>query len=284
MSYLTPTTLDAALGALSGRDTEAPVSVIAGGTDWFPAQGERAYNGTLLDVTRVEGMRGVSAVGTGWRIGGATTWSDILHADLPPAFDGLKLAAREVGSVQIQNAGTVAGNICNASPAADGVPPLLSLDAEVELTSTRGVRRLVLAEFITGVRKTARAADEIVTALYIPALSAGARGGFTKIGGRKYLVISVAMVGAVLTLSGGRIATARITVGSASPVALRMGDLENALVGADLAEALERVTPERLAALSPISDIRGSAEFRGEAVVEAIRRTLTQIMKGQAHG
>ncbi len=154
MSYLTPTTLDDALGALSGS---GPVSVIAGGTDWFPALGERSFDGTLLDVTRVAGMRGISVQETGWRIGGATTWSDILRADLPPAFDGLRLAAREVGSVQIQNAGTVAGNICNASPAADGVPPLLSLDAVVELSSARGVRRLPLSEFITGVRRTARA-------------------------------------------------------------------------------------------------------------------------------
>ncbi|MGY9049079.1 hypothetical protein P775_27150 [Puniceibacterium antarcticum] len=281
MTYLTPTTLDAALGALLGT---GPVSVIAGGTDWFPALGERAYDGTLLDVTQVAGMRGITAEDEGWRIGAATTWSDILHADLPAGFDGLKLAAREVGSIQIQNAGTVAGNICNASPAADGVPPLLSLNAEVELTSTRGARRLPLAQFLLGVRKTARAADELVTALYIPALAEGARGGFTKIGGRKYLVISVAMVGAVLGVSDGRITFAQVAVGSASPVALRMTDLEKALIGADLAEALERVTPDKLSALTPISDIRGSAEYRGEAVIEAIRRTLTKIMQGQANG
>ncbi len=277
MSYLSPTTLDEALGALDGP---GPVAVIAGGTDWFPALGERAFVGTMLDVTRVAGLRGITASGDGWRIGGATTWSDILRADLPSAFDGLKLAAREVGSVQIQNAGTVAGNICNASPAADGVPPLLSLDTVVELSSQRGVRQVPLSDFITGVRRTERAADELVTALYVPALPEGARGGFTKIGGRKYLVISVAMVGAVLVLSGGRIVTARIAVGSASPVAQRMGALETALEGTDLAGALACVTPDQLSQLSPISDIRGSAEYRAEAVTEAIRRTLTQIMRG----
>lgn len=281
MSYLIPTTLEDALDALSGP---VPVAVIAGGTDWFPAQGERAYGGTLLDVTRVAGLRGITPHHDGWRIGAATTWSDVLHADLPRAFDGLKQAAREVGSVQIQNAGTVAGNLCNASPAADGVPPLLCLDTEVELSSLRGVRRVALGAFIAGVRQTLRAPDELVTALYIPPLPAGARGGFTKIGGRKYLVISVAMVGAVLELSSGRIASARVAVGAASPVAQRLEALEQALVGADLAGALDQVTPARLSTLSPISDVRGSAEYRGEAVAEAIRRTLKLIMEGPSHG
>ena len=281
MSYLLPTSLDEALAALSGG---SQLSVIAGGTDWFPALGQRVFHGMLLDVTRIAGMRGIARHDGVWRIGGATTWSDILQADLPAGFDGLKLAAREVGSVQIQNGGTVAGNLCNASPAADGVPPLLSLDAEVELTSSRGLRRLPLSAFITGIRKTERAGDELVTALLVPDPGAAARGGFTKIGGRRYLVISLTMVAAVLTLSDGVIASARIAVGAASPVAQRLRALEAALAGKGLAEACAVVTPQALSSLSPISDIRGSAEYRGEAVAEAIRRTLSQIMKGTLDG
>src|SRR4029077_8004802 len=96
------------------------------------------------------------------------TWTDVLHVPLPRCFDALKGAAREVGSVQIQNRGTVAGNLCNASPAADGVPPLLARDAEVELTSSAGPRRMPLAEFIVGNRKTARRVDEILTAVIVP--------------------------------------------------------------------------------------------------------------------
>ena len=111
------------------------VSVIAGGTDWFPQAGEVLPKVSLLDVTGLPGFRGISKVPGGWRLGAATRWSDVVAADLPSGFDGLKAAAREVGSLQIQNAGTLAGNLCNASPAADGMPPLLCLGAEVEWVS-----------------------------------------------------------------------------------------------------------------------------------------------------
>src|SRR4029077_16016992 len=105
------------------------------------------------DISALGELRGVSTEANYIRVGGLTTWSDIIRTPLPRCFDALKSAAREVGSVQIQNRGTVAGNLCNASPAADGVPPLLALDAEVELVSKVGVRRMPLADFIVGNRK-----------------------------------------------------------------------------------------------------------------------------------
>src|SRR5439155_3336986 len=118
--------------------------------------------------SRVQGLRGISKDSGHYRIGAATTWSDIIRAKLPPAFEALKQAAREVGSVQIQNRATIGGNLCNASPAADGVPPLLALDAEVELISTQPTRRLPLSEFIRGNRRTALRPDEILAAIIIP--------------------------------------------------------------------------------------------------------------------
>ncbi|MHA6344539.1 FAD binding domain-containing protein [Roseivivax sp. CAU 1761] len=275
MTYLAPTRLEDALAALEGG-----AAIVAGGTDWFPGRGIRPFRGALLDVTRIEGLRGIARDGDGWRIGAATTWTDILRADLPPAFDGLKAAAREVGSVQIQNAGTVAGNLCNASPAADGVPPLLTLDAEVELTGRGGARRLPLEHFLTGVRQTARAPDELVTALRLPALPAGAGSGFVKLGARRYLVISICMAAALVPLRAGRIQGARIAVGACSPVALRLSDLEAALEGARPDEAAERITPDLLARLSPIDDIRGSAAYRREAGATAIARALDQACQG----
>ena len=135
MSLYRPQALDRALAFLG----EGPAAVVAGGTDVFPALGLRPAPARVLDLTAVEGLRGISRAGDGWRIGAATTWTDVVRADLPPLFDALKQAARQVGSIQIQNAGTVAGNLCNASPAADGVPPLLALDAEVELRLLPGV-------------------------------------------------------------------------------------------------------------------------------------------------
>ena len=169
----------------------------------------------------------------GWSIGAATTWSDVLRADLPPLFDALKQAAREVGGVQIQNAGTVAGNLCNASPAADGTPVLMALDAEVVLRSASGERRVAATEFVLGNRRTVCAADELVVAIEVPAHSAGARSIFVKLGGRRYLTISMTMVAVVVDRDpGGAIATARIAVGSCSACAQRLPALERKLVGA----------------------------------------------------
>lgn len=271
MGYVAATRMDEALEALAGGGA---VSVIAGGTDWFPAQGERPFAGTLLDVTRVAGLRGIAPQAGGWRIGAATTWTDLLRADLPPAFDGLKQAAREVGSVQIQNAGTLVGNLCTASPAADGVPPLLTLGAEVELASAGGVRRLPLAEFLQGPRKTARRPDELVGAIHVPSQPDGARGGFVKLGARRYLVISIAMVAALVVVRGGRVADIRIAAGAASPVAKRLPDLEDALRGAPAAEIGRMVAPDLIRGLAPISDIRADAAYRTEAVAELVRRAL----------
>jgi CO/xanthine dehydrogenase FAD-binding subunit len=163
-----------------------PVPILAGGTDFFPALGERAMPDQLLDITSVSELRGVTQDQQGWHIGATTTWTDIINAELPAAFDGLKAAAKQVGSIQIQNAATIAGNICNASPAADGVPPLLALNASVELASLTQRRRLPLAEFINGPRSTALAANELLVSIYVPTLSDDVRSGFYKLGSRKY--------------------------------------------------------------------------------------------------
>ena len=128
-AYHRPETLGDALALLA----ETPVTLAAGCTDLFPATELQELPGAVLDLTAIADLRGVCTTSEGWRIGATTTWSDLIAADLPPAFDMLKQAAGEVGSVQIQNAGTIAGNLCNASPAADGVPPLLALDAVVEI-------------------------------------------------------------------------------------------------------------------------------------------------------
>jgi len=139
--YLRPDNLDDALAALAAGNLVRA----AGCTDLLAATERKALPGDVLDLTGVDGLREISLKNDHVRIGGGTTWTDIIRADLPAAFDGLKLAAREVGSVQIQNRGTIAGNLCNASPAADGAPRLLTLDASVELSSTRGVRQLPIA-------------------------------------------------------------------------------------------------------------------------------------------
>ena len=271
-SYLQPLDVADALDALA----EGPRTIVAGGTDYYPARVGKPLADPILDISRLSGLRGISGAGAYTRIGALTTWTDLIETPLPAGFDGLKLAAREFGGVQVQNAGTLCGNLCNASPAADGVPNLLVLDAEVELASKAGDRRLPLGDFITGNRQTRRRPDELMTGILVPTPAPESRSSFQKLGARTYLVISIAMVAALIVPGeAGRIAEARVAVGACSAVACRLPALEAALAGRAFAPGL--VTPEHLASLSPIDDIRAGAAYRRDAAATLIRRALAEI-------
>lgn len=277
--YLRPDSLDAVLAAL-----QPGVAVLAGGTDFYPARVGRTVDEDVLDLTAVAGLRGIvhePAPGGGCtRIGATATWRDVLEAPLPPAFRALQLAAREVGGEQIQNAGTVAGNLCNASPAADGVPALLALGADVEIASAAGTRAVPLAEFIVGPRRTALAPGEIVTAVLVPDASPLARSTFLKLGARRYLVISIAMVAALVDRGdNGLIRRCAISVGACSAVAKRLHALEFLLVGQPASPALaDLATPAHLAPLAPLDDVRGTREYRLDAVLTLVRRALREVL------
>ncbi|MBI3477489.1 MAG: xanthine dehydrogenase family protein subunit M [Acidobacteria bacterium] len=269
--YLRPKTLDEAVVQLALPGTQ----VLSGGTDFYPSLGDRVAQDPVMDISGIGELRGISSTASHIRIGGLTTWTDVIRAPLPRCFDALKSAAREVGSVQIQNRGTVAGNLCNASPAADGVPPLLALDAEIELTSSAATRRMPLAEFLVGNRKTLRRGDELLTAIWIPRTIEEAHSSFLKLGARRYLVISISMVAAIISTIGGRVETARIAVGSCSAVARRLHKLESDLSGASVRDGLSAlVTPAHLAPLSPIADVRATAEYRLDASLTLAKRAL----------
>lgn len=275
-AYLQPRDLDEALRHLA----QGPLTVAAGCTDLFPATERQRLAGDVLDISGLADLRGVSRHEDGWRIGAGTTWSEVIAADLPAGFDMLKAAAREVGSVQIQNAGTLGGNLCNASPAADGVPPLLALGASVELVSASGARVLPLEEFVIGPRSTARRAEELLSAVLVP--EAAGVSTFRKLGARRYLVISIAMVAARLVLRGGGIERAMVAVGACSPVARRLGALEARLVGMGAAEVAGLEPGFLDGVLAPIADVRGSAEYRLGAAEELVRRSLGELMEGRA--
>lgn len=263
----------------------AGARVLAGGTDVMVAAGEGGLAGDFVDVSGLEALRGVARERGEIRLGAATTWAEAARADLPPAFGALKAAAREVGAVQIQNRATVAGNLCNASPAADGVPPLLVLNAEVELVSPRGRRRLPLARFISGPRRTERAADEIVVAIVCPEPPTGLRSAFLKLGARRSLVISIAMVAVGLEIEDGVVASARIAVGAASPVAMRLPAAEQRLSGEPAREGLgERLRPKDFAALAPIDDVRASGDYRRSAALTLARRAIDLCLRGDDGG
>jgi CO/xanthine dehydrogenase FAD-binding subunit len=275
--YAKPADLNDALALLAADRWK----ILAGGTDFYPALGARPLRENVLDINGLSALRGISTTGSHVMIGARTSWSDIIRHHLPPAFDCLKEAAREVGSVQIQNTGTVAGNLCNASPAADGVPALMALDAEVELRSAAGARHLPLAEFIRGNRKTSLAPGELMTAIRVPTSATAGHSAFVKLGARRYLVISIAMAAARIVLAEGRIAEAALAIGSCSAVAKRLPALEAALVGqkAD-GELGERIEASHLAELTPIGDVRGSAEYRLVAAREILARAICKAVGG----
>jgi len=282
MNYYRPDNLATAL-ALRASD---PLTVLAGGTDLYPAKavhdawGRAApTDGGILDITLLDECRGIEHANGRTRLGALTTWTDLMETPLPPWFDALKTAARAVGGVQIQNRGTLAGNLCNASPAADGIPPLLVLDATVELANQRGTREMPLAEFLTGYRTTECRADELVTAVYVPDCLPSTRSQFLKLGARRYLVISIVMGAAIAMIDDEqRITEIRLALGACSAVAQRLSRLEARLRGVPAAAAAASITAADISEIAPIDDIRASADYREDAALTIVRRLLAAMV------
>ena len=275
-SYLRPASLDEAFAALGAM----PRTLLAGGTDIYPARVGRSIDDDVLDVSGLPDLREITVEDGVCRIPALATWTDLLRRDLPACFDGLKEAARAVGGVQIQNRGTICGNVCNASPAADGLPNLIALDAHVELVSAAGRREIPCDAFVVGNRRTVRRSDELVTALLVRVPKREARSSFLKLGARAYLVISIAMVAAVAEFdTDGVIASARIVVGSCSEVPQRLPAAEARLIGrvpsVDIAREIEAAD---LAHLTPIDDVRAAAAYRRVAALVLVRRAIAELV------
>ena len=252
--------------------------ILAGGTDLYPGAGA-TLAGPMLDLTGLSGLQGIVMQDGALRIGACTTWASIAEAQLPPALACLQQAALQVGGRQIQTAGTIGGNLCNASPAADGVPPLLVLGAEVELASPLGTRRLPLQAFITGPRQTVLAGNEILTAVWIPSAGLLGQSAFLKLGARAYLVISIAMVAVRLVVDHGRVAEAFLAVGSCSGVAQRLQGVEAKLINAPVSSVIRCIRDADVAAaLAPIDDIRATAVYRATAAAELLRRAMAGVL------
>lgn len=267
--YARPTDLSEAV-ALAAKGYR----ILAGGTDLYPGAGW-GLSGDVVDVTAVQDMRGISQ-GNGLRIGASTTWSEVAEAALPPALHALQQAALQVGGRQVQNAGTIGGNICNASPAADGIPPLLALSAEVEIAGPSGPRRIPLEQCLIGPRKLALSPGEILVAIHIPATALQGRSAFLKLGARRHLVISIAMAAVRLVVQNGQITTATAAIGACGPTARRLPAFEHSLIGQKV-NVIE-IRPDLIhPALSPIDDLRASADYRTKAAVTLLRRLVDEV-------
>jgi len=259
VDVLTPRSLDDALAMRAEHPGAMP---ILGGTDVMVAINmDRSRPSAVLDLGRLPELRGWRREGDAVRIGAAVTYTDVMNGELAALLPALAEASRTVGSPQIRNRGTLGGNLATASPAGDALPPLLVEDAEIECVSTRGSRRVALAEFVTGVKKTALAPDELIAAVWMnPSRDPQT---FMKVGPRNAMVISVVS----LALSAGD--ELRASFGSASP--------RPVLVRAPRSEAAtfaERV----VAATSPIDDVRGTIRYRQHALRVLVERALERTM------
>jgi CO/xanthine dehydrogenase FAD-binding subunit len=285
VEILSPDTWEQALAMKAAQPEAIP---IAGGTDLMVALNfDRARPQAILDLTRVPELRDWEADDGRLRIGAGVTYTRLIE-ELGERLPGLALAARTVGSPQIRNRGTVGGNLGTASPAGDGLPPLYVSDAEVELASATGTRRLPVAEFVTGPKRQAAREDELIAAFHLPAATGPQQ--FAKIGTRNAMVIAVCSLSLAIWPERRAVCAC---IGSAGPTPIRAGEAEAFIVGVldeeDLWErrgplsgaALERFGELVAAAAAPIDDVRGSAVYRRHALGVLARRTLTWAWEEQ---
>jgi len=277
---LLPESVEDCLRILAQRGPET--KLLAGGTDLLP----QLKNGLLkparvIDLSGVARLRTIEpADGQGLRIGSAVTARTLeLDRNVRARYLSLAESGALVGSVQVRNLATLGGNLCNAAPSADMAPPLLALDAEAVIVGPKGERRVPIETFFTGVRKTVLAPDELLIELSVPATGAHSGGNYLRHTPRRELDIAVVGVASQLTLANGVCTKARIALAAVAPVPVRATAAERALEG-------QAVTPDRIAraaelaieAARPISDQRGSAEFRRHLVRVLTRRTLTTAL------
>jgi carbon-monoxide dehydrogenase medium subunit len=273
---LLPTTVEECLSALARRDGNA--RAVAGGTDLLPQMKNGVVKpATVIDLSGIAALRRVTASnGAGLRIGaGATARQLELDPEVRRRYPAIAESAALVGSVQVRNLATVGGNLCNAAPSADMAPPLLALEAEAIVASPRGERRVPLATFFQGVRRTLLEPDELLIALQVPAQAAGSGGSYIRHTPRRELDIAVVGVASQVTVSDGRISRARVALASVAPTPVRATAAERALEGQPPSrELLERAATLAIESAQPISDQRGSADFRRHLVRVLTRRTL----------
>jgi carbon-monoxide dehydrogenase medium subunit len=279
-----PETVEECLRVLGERGADA--KLVAGGTDLVP----QLKNGVLkprcvVDLSGVAPLKSLRADDGGLRVGAAVTARALeLDPRVRARYTALAESGALIGSVQVRNLATVGGNLCNAAPSADMAPPLLALEAEAVIAGPKGQRKVSLAEFFLGVRSTILAPDELLVELAVPAPGPRSGGQYLRHTPRRELDIAVVGVASQLTLADGVCRKARIALAAVAPVPLRATAAERALEG-------QRVTPDRIeqaaelavGAARPISDQRGSADFRRHLVRTLARRTLTAALE-RAHG
>jgi len=277
-----PKDLNAALAILGDAGDDAKVMPLAGGTNLIVDIRARSVSpAALVGIGDIPHLRGIDVTSGQVVMGGKTTVSDILRSpELTHRASSLVGSARVFGGQMVRNAATVAGNICYASPAADLVPPLLVLDAEVTLERREGERTLPLSKFYLDYRRTARRPDELLTRVTWPAPSSDSVDLFYKLARRKGDAITIAGIAVALGVADGKCTRARIALGAVAPIVMRAVEAERMLEGEALTpELIEAAARQAAEATSPIDDLRASGKYRRRCVNVLTSRLLTQAWR-----
>ena len=276
-----PRSIEDCLKLLAERGPEA--KLVAGGTDLLPQMKNGLVKPTaVIDLSGVADLRVLRREdGAGLRVGASVAAREIeLDPYTRSAYPALAESGALVGSVQIRNLATVGGNLCNAAPSADMAPPLMALEAEAIIAGPRGRRRVPMADFFTGVRRTVLAPDELLVELIVPAPGPRSGGQYLRHTPRRELDIAVVGVASQVTLSDGVCRKARIALAAVAPTPIRATAAERALEGQPLTtQQIARAAQLAVEAARPISDQRGSADFRRHLVGVLTRRTLTTALE-----
>ena len=284
IDVLTPQTLDEALDALHQNDSS--LKIVAGGSDVIVQLRDGIIKpDKLLNILSLKELRYIRCTDDRIHIGALTTYSDIIHNEITQEHGWVLVeAARQIGAVQLQNTATIGGNLGNASPAGDSLPPLHALDAVVVTRNKSGRREVPIEEFFVGYRKTALRQDELIEEVYFDALVPNDRGAYVKMGLREANAISIVDVAVVLrgrspNNSFGKI---RIALGAVAPTVKRARRCEQELVNKPLTtETIERASARALDDAAPIDDIRGSAEYRKAVLVSLVFQALHKAALGR---
>jgi carbon-monoxide dehydrogenase medium subunit len=275
-----PGSLEECVRTLAERGPDA--KLVAGGTDLLPQlKNDMLRTGCVIDLSGVSQLRQLTtANGSGLRIGAAVTARTLERdARLQKAYPAISESGALVGSVQIRNLATLGGNLCNAAPSADMAPPLLALDAEAVIAGPKGSRRVPFASFFLGVRRTVLEPGEVLVEISVPHPGSHSGGNYLRHTPRRELDIAVVGVASQLTLASGVCKKARIALAAVAPVPLRATAAEHVLEGrAVTPELIERAATAAVEAARPISDQRGSADFRRHLVRVLTHRTLTTAL------
>lgn len=273
-----PATVAEACQILAAR--AGAIKVIAGGTDLMVLMNAGTLDAEeFLDIWGVDELRGITEDGPHLRLGALTTYTQLIRSPLIQQHaPALVAASRTIGAFQIQNRGTIGGNVVNASPAGDSLPVLVASGAEIEIVSTRGTRRVPVDQFYEGYRRTVLQPDELVMAVKLPKLRSGERDFFYKVGTRRAQAISKVVMAARARTAGNRIESVHIGIGSVAPTVMRARATETLLTGSTISPAIvEQARREIAREITPITDVRSTRHYRSRVTANLVSRLLREL-------